>query len=459
MTVFQGKLFFTAFESTGGTELWTSDGTAAGTVQVKDIYPGASSGSPAYLTPFGNQLLFSATDSTATTGLGRELYTTDGTGAGTVVLKDIFSGTSSSSPTNLRSANGRVWFYANDGLGAGSELWVSDGTLAGTKFVFDCYPGTGAGAPNNFTGIAGGKVVFDAFDGTATVGSGREIWVTDGTGAGTLLLKDILPGTLSSSPFYHTELNGKCYFRAIDSAATGTEVWVTDGTPAGTVILKDINPGIPSGNTNPLVKIGNRIVICGDDGTTGFELWVTDGTAAGTVLVKDLRAGPLGALPWPYGTVGNRVLFSAFDDPFGEELFYGDHKQIGAGESEPFGVGCPGTGGLVPVLTTNIPVINTNFTLSLSNARATTPAVFVIGVGPTPLAVGGGCTLYMALTPVLAFNTMTDASGNASVTILLANDPNLLGFLAHGQTVVADPNGAWFNILAFSNAVKLVVSK
>ncbi len=455
-----GKLMFSASDGTtapgSGTELWISDGTAAGTVLLKDIYAGTSSSSPTYLTVLGDKVLFRASDGTIAPGSGTELWVSDGTAAGTVLLKDIYAGTSSGSPTLLREAGGKVWFYANDGaLGFGSELWVSDGTAAGTMFVKDIYPGSSSSSPNNYTAIGGGKVIFDALDGTATTGTGREPWVTDGTAAGTMLLADIYPGTSSSSPSYLTELNGKGYFSALN-ATNGREVWMTDGTPAGTTILKDIWVGSSSGNTNPLIKLGNRILLCGDDGTTGYELYVTNGTAAGTTLVADLRPGALGALPYPFGTVGNRVLFSAFNDPVGEELFYVDHKTLGAGESDPFGTGCAGTNG-IPVLSSNVPVLNGTFTMSLADGRASSPTVFVIGVGPTPTPVGGGCNLYVALSPVLSWTTLTNGSGDASVSLPVANDPNLLGFLTHAQNLTADPNGAWFNVLSFSNALKLVV--
>lgn len=457
---FQGKAFFTATDSTAttgtGNELWMSDGTAAGTMLVKDIYPGTSSSSPFYLTILGDKLVFRATDSTATTGTGIELWISDGTTAGTVLLKDIYVGTSSSSPTNLRAAAGKVWFYANDGaLALGSELWVTDGTAAGTVLVKDIYPGASSSSPNNFTEVNGSKVVFDALDGTATTGTGREIWVSDGTPAGTMLLADIATGTASSTPQYLTHLNGRCYFTAIGTGS-GRELWVTDGTPAGTTMIKDIHVGHTSGMTNPIIKIGNRLLICGDDGSTGFELWRTDGTTTGTVLVSDLRPGPLGALPYPYGAVGNRILFSAFSDPVGEELFYVDFKTLGGADADPFGVGCAGTNG-IPSLTGNPPRINNTFQMDLSSANASAPTVFVIGVGPTPTPIGGGCNLYVALTPILSWTTVTNASGNATLSLPVANDPNLLGFLAHAQNLTADPAGAWFNILSFSNALKLVV--
>ena len=87
--------------------------------------------------------------------------------------------------------------------------------------------------------LGNGHVVFDPNDGT----DGVEPWVTDGTAAGTVLLKDISPGSASSSPQDFTRLlNGSLKFSA-STAANGDELWMTDGTAAGTVMLEGHQPG------------------------------------------------------------------------------------------------------------------------------------------------------------------------------------------------------------------------
>ena len=95
--------------------------------------------------------------------------------------------------------------------------------------------------------------------------------------------------------------------------------------------------------------------------------------------------------------------------------------------------------------------------MDLTNARAGSPTVFVVGVATPPTPVGGGCNLYLALSPVLSWTMTTNASGDATLSVPVANDPALLGFLAHAQNLTADPAGAWFSVLAFSNALKIVV--
>ena len=71
-----------------------SDGTAAGTQLVEDIYPGANHGDPYYLTAVGSQLFFRVNDGTN----GYELWVSDGTAAGTQLVEDIYPGANSSYP-------------------------------------------------------------------------------------------------------------------------------------------------------------------------------------------------------------------------------------------------------------------------------------------------------------------------------------------------------------------------
>ena len=98
-------------------------------------------------------------------------------------------------------------------------------------------------------------------------------------------------------------LDGRLYFAA-SRTDSGSELWVTDGTPAGTRLLRDIAPGVSSSWPRKLTVVGERIYFGADDGVSGRELWSTDGTAAGTTRVADIRPGAEGSDPDELTLVG-----------------------------------------------------------------------------------------------------------------------------------------------------------
>jgi ELWxxDGT repeat protein len=353
-----GSLFyFSASDGSHGTEIWRSDGTPAGTFLLKDIRPGALPSSPSLFTRSNGLLFFMAStaeglalwksdgtpegtspvegapipDAVPMIDLGskllfftnssfgvREIWATDGTPAGTYLVVGAQSFFAYSAPRALAVRNGQaLCVVRND---EGLEPWVTDGTAAGTHQVADLNPAGDSipqynTAPGNDAVVAPwGGFVFVADDGV----HGPEIWKTDGTTAGTSLIKDIAPGSAGSSPFGLTAVNGKVVFAATDPVH-GTEIWVTDGTPAGTLLLQDVWPGSSSSDPRELTAVGGQVFFHAADGTHGGELWATDGTPAGTRLVKDLLPGSADAFPpsdspysdkqYVFTPLGGRLLF------------------------------------------------------------------------------------------------------------------------------------------------------
>ncbi|AFY58027.1 hypothetical protein Riv7116_5659 [Rivularia sp. PCC 7116] len=286
-------LFFSAnassIQNTPDKELWKSDGTDAGTVLVKNINPNDSS-NPDLLADINGTLLFSAEDGTN----GRELWKSDGTDSGTVLIKDINPGNDSSiSPTpftaptsnsgnKFADVNGTFYFVADDGTN-GNELWKSDGTEAGTVLVKDIVSGNEGSNPNNLINV-NGTLFFSVNDGN----SGVELWKSDGSESGTTLVKDINPGENSSNPANLISLDGILYFTA-DDGSNGVELWKSDGTEAGTVLVDDINPGNASSNPGDFTEFSGELYFNADDGVNGRELWgLTEG---GTKPNQDLILG------------------------------------------------------------------------------------------------------------------------------------------------------------------------
>ena len=190
-------LVFSAQNSQTGPELWKSDGTQAGTFLVQDIVGGTGNSNPLYLTESGGLLYFSA--STQSPPEHRELWVSDGTQDGTYLLKDVWNG-SSSSPRSLTDVDGRLFFVATGSEGSfrvGAELYTSDGTPGGTVLVKDINAqpatyGSGNSLPDELTPV-GNTLYFTADDGTLGTNGNRELWKSDGTEAGTVVVKDFTP--------------------------------------------------------------------------------------------------------------------------------------------------------------------------------------------------------------------------------------------------------------------------
>ncbi|MFO0820937.1 MAG: Ig-like domain-containing protein [Pirellulales bacterium] len=323
---------FTADTSSLGRELYVTDGTSANTLLLKDINSGSSSSSPQSFTSLGDKIVFTADGGSS---FGRELYVTDGTAANTSLLKDINSGSQTSSPQLFASlGNGKALFTADAGSGLGRELYVTDGTTAGTILVKDIYPGSQSSSPQLFATLGNGKAIFSADDGSHD----REVWVTDGTTAGTFLLKDIgnNSDSLRTPSFFGNLGNGKVLFTADDST-TGREVWVTDGTTSGTFLLKDILPGSNNDSLRKplfLGSLGNgKVLFTAEDNTNGREVWVTDGTTSGTFLLKDILPGSNNdslRAPTFFSSLGDgKALFLAEDNVNGREVWVTDGTTAG----------------------------------------------------------------------------------------------------------------------------------
>lgn len=327
------KLYFKAGSSDVtliGDELWVSDGTPAGTVKVKHLGFN-SADAPFGLIEMNDQLFFSAGVALE----GRGLWTSDGTDTGTVVLKTIVDdGTGGFNPSALRPSNGYFYFRAYT-PGSGHELWVSDGTEAGTVILKDIYPGAESGVydlydMNNARFTADGKFLFPA----KTAASGTELWISDGTTAGTQLLKDINPGSEGSGPVFLGALGNLILFRA-HSGNIGGELWVSDGTAAGTQLLKEIYPG-PNNFNNAsypaFIVHQNKMYFSATDGVHGRELWVTDGTADGTKMLYDINPGAAESHPTEFHVVGNNLLFFAKTEELGREPWKYDLTTISTNE-------------------------------------------------------------------------------------------------------------------------------
>jgi ELWxxDGT repeat protein len=321
LTVYGGRLFFTARDAENGAEVWVSDGTAGGTHLFKDLLPGVGGSTPTSAVPFSGKLLIGTlgglweSDGTpaGTNALvesvqvsmlrvvdtqvffrgsqpatGQELWRSDGTAGGTSMVKEIRPGAATPFETllfeEMVGMGGILYFFARDDSD-GKELWRSDGTSAGTYQVINIGPGSVAAVPweqTSYLRRGNGRLFFVADNGV----TGREPWSSDGTAQGTAILKDIQPGSGSSNTFGFAEGDGVVYFSSWN-LTYGSELWFTAGTADSTQILKDIYPG-QGGSAHFLTHTGGRTYIAARTQLNGMELWTTDGTAAGTELFVNI---------------------------------------------------------------------------------------------------------------------------------------------------------------------------
>jgi ELWxxDGT repeat protein len=226
-----------------------------------------------YLTPVGNLLYFAADDGTN----GMELWRSDGTESGTWMVKNIVAGAGSGFNTGhyysyLTQADGGLYFIAGGNL-TGDELWKSDGTEAGTVLVKDIRPGYGSAFDHTNPGFTAvnGVLFFRADDGL----SGRELWKSDGTAAGTVQVKDIYPGRGESSPQNLINVGGTLLFVAYSDPAR-MELWQSDGAEAGTRLVEDLNPEGGAFSPELAVQLADNngvLYFAADDGVAGVELW------------------------------------------------------------------------------------------------------------------------------------------------------------------------------------------
>ena len=288
-----GFIYFSFTDIANGTELWKSDGTAAGTSILKDIYPGPANSTPSRMFNLDGVVYFAANNGIA----GEELWKTDGTATGTVLVKDIFPGNNNTDSRlgHFVKYKGQLFFTANNGS-VGNELWKTDGTEAGTILVKDIFTGTSSGLVggesrfHNYFTVMGDELFFTAIASTA---QGTELWKTDGTEVGTVLVKDIVgTNNQGSSPRYITVMGNELFFAADDLGnGTNYELWKSDGTAIGTNRVKDINSGNDPSWPNNFIALNNNLYFSAYEPGTGYELWKSDGTEAGTQLVKDIDPG------------------------------------------------------------------------------------------------------------------------------------------------------------------------
>ena len=342
-------------------ELWKSDGTVGGTRLVRNINPTPGAGSyPTYLTDFNGTLFFSANDGTR----GLELWKSDGTNAGTTIVSDIVPGIADSVPANLTPIPGsptpRMIFTARFfGSGTTQIVYSTDGNtvapvdftpgVTDDKFLFVDPLAVPFGKTTMMLPIIGNSVLVAGNDfATGDIGADQDLWITDGTGAGSSRVVNLPNNSLIREL---TSVTNGAFFTLAEprdrqrrpledqtarqeapasSATSSPPDRLTSPTPlsvqeavSSTSFTNPVRTRSNSGpqtprrryvrfstfgrvRPSPTVATPLRARLSANNGTlyftnidsaNGMELWKSNGTPGGTVLVKDVLAGPASSTP------------------------------------------------------------------------------------------------------------------------------------------------------------------
>lgn len=301
------KIYFSLSNSTNGQEPWVTDGTASGTMILKDIYVGTSGSWPQAFEKVGNSVLFYATDA----GFSNKLWKTDGTQAGTMLVTNSIEGSTSYGPYMHAVLNNEFYFMANT-----SKLYKSDGntvTLIKTGL-----------APTGIKFVTVGGLIFFMNKN----GNDYELWKSNGQNTGTEKISTITTSTANLSFRIFGGLT-KCYLQVFNYTNNPfqnvLEHWVSDGTSAGTKKITDLNSSFSVGSHVTAIRVvGDKYYFSAYDSVNGFELWKTDGTIVGTGIVSNINKSAGSSNPQQFASIGNNVFFTANDIKNDREIWKTD---------------------------------------------------------------------------------------------------------------------------------------
>ncbi|MCA9158503.1 MAG: choice-of-anchor J domain-containing protein, partial [Planctomycetales bacterium] len=401
-----GTLYFAADDRIHGSELWVSDGTAAGTRLVRDLNPGSASSKPSHFVSAGSTAVFVADDGIN----GLQVWRSDGTFEGTWRIANVVPEQEWATEISIVAFDGSVYFIASVGsyqfgmwrvspnerdaqfvtyftagafkelelvagkermyINGGDAIWTSDGTAEGTVAL-----------PNT----AWSTNLFEATDGTLYYTSNDAIWKLDENSSPVNLTPSGY-GSISFRGTQWTEAAGKIFFegteRLIDSSRTelwltdgtsqGTlpltvsqsynppvelksfdgqlffasytsELWKSDGSQEGTVVVKDFEGWF---SLRDFVVFDGKLFFLANTDTDGFALWSSDGTAGGTSVVKMFNDKLQDFYLFESVRLtasDERLYISTIEDGLGRQLWVSDGKEIGTERITSYDLGTGGT--------------------------------------------------------------------------------------------------------------------
>ncbi|MFT3886462.1 MAG: hypothetical protein QM724_13875 [Flavobacteriales bacterium] len=325
-----GRLIFPSSDPDHGFEPWVTDGTAAGTHRLKDINPGTagSLGSPFPLFQgfdFNGQAYFLANDGTN----GMQLWTSDGTEAGThqfavvntagatgaialtyskndehfivggvgqMLVSDGGPATplhtaqfalAHTAGLNYPEASGDGWMY----FSAAEDQWKlyrTRGTPATTELVFSGTPNQGY---QYLTELNGKNYALTADNEHAYL-----VALDPATHTSTVV-KTFEPDPNagpSSGSFYGFRNDGRRFYFMGLEGTHHRQYWRSDGTLAGTQMVHEYTPSLinggPDAATGQMIIFNGHFVFSANDGSVGAELFALEGVVG---VAENTAASPV----------------------------------------------------------------------------------------------------------------------------------------------------------------------
>jgi ELWxxDGT repeat protein len=296
-----------------GVEPWLTGETGASGM-IADIHPGPASSFPHEFQSVSGSLLFAADDGVHGTELWIDIGTTQW------MVMDINPGAGGSFPQILATADEETYFTADDGV-TGRELWWY---IMGPQafLVSDLNPGPAdsaitSGAFLNRRDASGYRTfLFNGTNGT----TGKALWATSSQDEPVQLTFNRPDG--GGHPEYLTNVGDTVYFSAYE-IGTGRDLWRSDGTPQGTRIAGGFEAN-SSYNSDPrnLQAVNDGLFFVADQKL--HQLVSNVYTVAGNeqVAVSRYFSGTLSSQPEAFYGAGSGVEFRTTGGARGTDQFW-----------------------------------------------------------------------------------------------------------------------------------------
>lgn len=267
---------FTAEISENERVTMITDGTEAGTVILKDFNSSVSKEAIYESIQLGDKWILNVDSSEN----ARQLAVTDGTEMGSFLLGN--GSLTGLYPSHFIEFKDKIFFAGSDDE-SDRELWSTDGTHEGTQLFKNLSPGYLAGTtpnkgtPSNFT-VIGNSMVFTAY----STSNGTEPWVTDGS-TYAQMIKDLSYDEYGSDTSNYFSFDGKAFF------SMNEDLWVSTGVGYQTHKFMPVGPR----NVTHTVYYKDKMVLVSDDNSsnTCAGIWLSDGTSAGTDYIDPKTDG------------------------------------------------------------------------------------------------------------------------------------------------------------------------